>query len=215
MLTSPVLLLVHYYAVETYLFEIALDEKVEASRYGSFSATRLSLLFACLESVMHFFETFDALPAAVYFDIPYSTWTFVSHFNVVLSKLSLCVLDGWDREYAAERANFNFVVDRLKARVDEALQIALKSQEEAASNNSLPRSVPLIFLTIDAKIRETKAVHDARRADLARRNQPTGFPAEPAPTVDDAVAMPDDFTMTDSLNFFDLLDEPFLLSGWT
>jgi hypothetical protein len=214
-LTSPVLLLIHYYAVETYLCEIALDEKVDASRYGSFSATRLSVLFACLEAVRHFFEAFDALPAAVYFDVPYSTWTFVSHFNVVLSKLSLCTVDGWDLDYVAETVDFNSTLDKLKAKVDEALKLALKSQHDTTSSITLPRCVPLIFLTIDAKIGETKAAHEARRADLARRNHPTGFPTEPAQPADNALPLPEDLILTDSLNFFDLLDEPFWAPAWT
>src|ERR1700712_1701448 len=130
MLTSQVLLLVHYYAVESYVCEIALDEKIEASRYGSFSATRLSLLFACLESNKQLFETFYSLPAVVYFDIPYSTWTLVSHAKVVLSKVSLCVVDGWDHNYVSETSSFHDTLDKLSAKVEEAIQIIASSRED-------------------------------------------------------------------------------------
>jgi hypothetical protein len=214
-LTRQVLLLLHYYAVETYLYEIALDEKVDASRYGSFSTTRLGLLFACLQSAKLFFETFYVLPGPVYFDLPYSIWTLVSHMNVMLSKLSLCVVDGWDHDYVSETLNFHAVLDKLSARVAEAIQTASRSQEDATLNNSLPRSVPLIFVTIETKIREVKAVHDARRADLSRRSQPGALPTEQVQgAVDEVPVLPDDFSMMDSLDFFDFGDDAFLGQNW-
>ncbi|KIW70231.1 hypothetical protein, variant [Phialophora macrospora] len=210
-----VLLLLHYYAVETYLYEIALDEKVDASRYGSFSTTRLGLLFACLQSTKLFFEAFFALPGSVYFDIPYSTWTLVSHMNVVLSKLSLCVVDGWDHDYVSGTLSFHAVLDQLSAKVEEAIQAASRSREDATPGNSLPRSVPLIFVTIETKIREIKAVHDARKTDLSRRSQPGALPTEQAQgPVDDVPILSEDFTMLNSLDFFDFGDDAFWAQNW-
>ena len=211
------LLLTHYYAVETYLCEIAVDEKVEASRYGSFSTTRLSLLFACLRSAKQFFETFYAVPARVCFDIPYSTWTLFSHINVVISKLSLCVVDGWDNNYVSETLDLHTVLDKFSEKAGEAVQLASRSQEDTPSNNNLSRSVPLIFLTIDTKIKEIKAVHDARKADLSRRLQPGRIPSEQAQVHDDSEtpAQPESFTMIDTLDLFDFVDEPFWAQNWT
>ncbi|KAJ9616643.1 hypothetical protein H2200_000362 [Cladophialophora chaetospira] len=207
------LLLIHYYSIETYLCEIALDDKVETSRYGSFSTTRLSLLFACLRSAKHFFESFYAIPATIYFDLPYSTWTLYSHLSVVLSKLSLCVVDGWDHNYVSETLNFDTVLDRFSANVGEAVQIAARSRDETVSSSSLPRSAPLIFLTIDTKIKEIRAVQEAKRADLTRRSQAGDIPSEQAQLYIDGEfpAMPEDFNMMDSLEFFEFVDEPF----WT
>ncbi|ETI19838.1 hypothetical protein G647_08852 [Cladophialophora carrionii CBS 160.54] len=220
-----VLLLMHYYGVETYLFEIALDEKVEASRYGSFSLTRLSLLFACLQSTKHFFDTFYALPASTYFDLPYSTWTLVSHLNVVLSKLSLCVVDGWDHDYVSQTLNFHAVLDKLSAKVEEAIQMATttsgsntRSPHENAPphNSALARSVPLIFVTVETKIKEVKAVHDARKADLARRqSQHATLPGDQLQVPDElATALPEDFTMMDSLDFFNFGDDTLWGQNW-
>ncbi|OCT49937.1 putative trna processing endoribonuclease protein [Cladophialophora carrionii] len=224
-----VLLLMHYYGVETYLYEIALDEKVEASRYGSFSLTRLSLLFACLQSAKHFFDTFYALPSSTYFDLPYSTWTLVSHLNVVLSKLSLCAVDGWDHDYVSQTLNFHAVLDKLSAKVEEAIQMATTAtttttstrspQENATTpnnNNALPRSVPLIFVTVETKIKEIKAVHDARKADLARRqSQHAPLPADQLQVADElATALPDDFAVMDSLDFFYFGDDALWAQNW-
>ena len=215
MLTGPVLLRVHYYAVEVYLCEIALDDKVEASRYGSFSTTRLSLLFACLESTKAFFETFDTLPAVAAFDIPYSTWTMLSHLNVVLSKLSLCVADGWDPDYVEATVSFHSVLDNMNAKVDEAIEYAKRRRDNDISDNTLHPSVPLIFSTVAMKVNEVKAVHDARRADLSRRHQSMLQPTEAVQVATEGLAVPEDFTMMEPLDFFDFVDEPFWTQPWT
>ncbi len=209
------LLLVHYYAVETYLCEIALDEKVEAARYGTFSATRLSLLFACLRSAKQFFEIFYEVPPTIYFDLPYSTWTLLSHLNVVMSKLSLCVVDGWDLNYVSETLNLHIVLETLSGKVAEAVQIALRSQE-VPSGNTLQRSVPLIFMTIDMKVKEIEAVHDARKAEISRRCVPRGTSEQAhVPDEGEMLTMPKDFTMMDSMDFFDFGDDPFWAQTWT
>ena len=216
LLTHSVLLLVHYYGVETCLCEIALDEKVEAARYASFSVTRLSLLFSCLRSTKEFFETFYEVPATVLLDLPYSTWTLLSHLNVVMSKLSLCIVDGWDLNYVSETLNLHAVLETMSGKVAEAVQIALRSQEDSTTNG-VQRTVPMIFMTIDMKVKEIEAFHEARKAEISRRRAPGGTPSEQAQVGDESgmAAIPADFAMIDTLDSFDFGDEPFWAQAWT
>ncbi|KIW30992.1 uncharacterized protein PV07_02677 [Cladophialophora immunda] len=212
-LPQSVPLLMHYYAVETFLCEIALDDNVPASRYGSFSVTRLDMLFACLTSAKHFFDIFHSLPASTHFDLPYSTFTIVSHLYVVLSKLSLCIHDGWDQNYVASYLNFHDVLDRLSKKAEEARELILQANQladSASSSNTLLRSVPLVWMTVTAKVQDIKAVHDARKAEQSRRPQPEN------PTSDlgaELPGLPSECAMPDTLSFFDFLDEP-LWQNW-
>ncbi|KIW86764.1 uncharacterized protein Z519_12550 [Cladophialophora bantiana CBS 173.52] len=204
---ESVTLLLHYYAVEVFLYEIALDDNIPASRYGSFSITRLDMLFACLTSAKHFFEIFHSLPAPIHFDIPYSTFTIVGHLYVVLSKLSLCLHDGWDQNYVGTYLSFSDVLDHLSKTVEEARELVLRDNQEADStpSNTLPRSVPLVWMTVTAKIQDLKAVHEARKAEQTRRFQPEN------PTSDLGVelpGLPNECAMPDTLSFFEFLDEP-------
>lgn len=210
------MLKVHFYAVETYLFEIALDESANSALYGSYPTTRLTLLFACLSSTKHFFDAFFELPPSLYFDTPYSTWTLLSHLNVILSKLSLCVVPGWDHSYVAETLSLDKMLDGLSAKVDEALQMAAQSQ---ASDTVLPRTAPLVFMTVGSKVKEIKAVQEARKADISRRYHAQVAGVTPASasldSADGIPPLPDDFTMMDSIGFFDFVDEPFWTENWT
>ena len=194
MLILQVLLLVHYYAVETYLCEIALDDNIEPSRYGHFSLSRLDLLFGCLESTRKFFETFYTLPGTVAFDLPYPIWALVSHLNVVLSQLSLCTVEGWDHNYVSKTLDFYTILDKLSAQVEEAKQMVFRAPDEgtATSSTALPRSVPLIFLTVASKVRNIRAVHEARKADQVRRCQLEVPPSDLAVEIPE---LPDNFNL--------------------
>ncbi|OAL20505.1 hypothetical protein AYO22_08806 [Fonsecaea multimorphosa] len=206
-------LLMNYYAVETFLTEIALDDNIPASRYGSFSVTRLDMLFACLTSAKHFFEIFQSLPASIHFDLPYSTFTIVSHLYVLLSKLSLCIHDGWDQNYVATYLNFSDVLDQLSKKAEEARELVMQTNqlaEPTSLSHTLPRSVPLIWMTVAAKIQDIKTVHEARKAEQSRRAQPEN------PTSDlgtELPGLPSECAVPDSFSVFEFLDEP-LWQNW-
>ncbi|OAL38891.1 hypothetical protein AYO20_01642 [Fonsecaea nubica] len=213
-IAQSVLLLMHYHAVETFLCEIALDENVPASRYGSFSTTRLDLLFACLSSAKNFFELFHSLPSSIYFDLPYCIFTIVSHLFVDLSKLSLCQHEGWDQNYVATCLNFGDVMDHLSKKTEEASEFLQTNQSAADATslqNTLPRCVPLIWLTVPAKIQDIKAVHEARRAEQSRKAQPE------SQDCDVGVELPglplESALLPDTFSFFEYLDEP-LWQNW-
>lgn len=217
------LLKVHFYAIETYLFEISLDEGTNSALYGSYPTTRLSLLFACLSSTKHFFDAFFELPPSVYLDMPYSTWTLLSHLNVILSRLSLCVVPGWDHSYVAATLSLDSILDGLSAKVDEAIQIAAQTRtsdgDDAIPITVLPRSAPLVFMTVGSKVKEIKAVQEARKAEISRRYHSQVAGVTPASasleSADGIPPLPDDFTTMDSIGFFDFVDEPFWTENWT
>ncbi|OAP64274.1 hypothetical protein AYL99_00246 [Fonsecaea erecta] len=212
-LPQSVQLLMHYYAIETFLCEIALDDNIPAARYGSFSVTRLDMLFACLTSAKHFFEIFHSLPASIHFDVPYSTFTIVSHLYVTLSKLSLCQHDGWDQNYVATYLNFSEVLEQLAKKADEARELILQTNQLADPtpfSNSLPRSVPLVWLTVTAKIQDIKAVHEARKAEQSRRAQLDNSMSD---LDTEMLGLPSECVMPDTFNVLDFLDEP-LWQNW-
>jgi hypothetical protein len=220
----PDLLLIHYYAIEAYLYEIALDEKIEASHYGTFPATRLSLLFACLTSTKRFYEIFYAMPAQMYFNLAYPTWALIGHLYVLVSKLSLVAVDGWDREHASNTVNFNVVMNKLSAKIEEATALVLSKDQQTGPVPGLPERVPLIFTTIEGKIRDIKAVHEGRTAELARRDQQSTLVSiSERPTTQSQLAdthgastVPlDDLNWSSTFDFFDFSDEPFWVQGYT
>lgn len=104
---------IHYYAVEAFLYEIALSDTIEDERYGSYSLARLGMLYACLNSVRLLFDQVHAISSSEWYDTPYTTWALVRHALVVLSRLSLCKADGWDPESNCSIVDFSTLIDAL------------------------------------------------------------------------------------------------------
>lgn len=199
----------HYYTIETFLCEIALDNRIDASRYGTYPVARLSMLFSCLNSAKTFFEEFHSLPVSVYFDLPYTIWSLVGHMNVVLSKLAVSDCEGWDQSYVPSILNFFTVLDTLATKVKAAMEVAEPSSQHTGTTsfNLESYTVPPIFTTLTSRIQEVKAVHEAKRAAQFDRDQLGPH------SSDNGVTLPglaEEFTISStSTNFFDFLNDDF------
>lgn len=185
---------IHYYAVEVFLYEIALCDTIEDERYGTYSLARLGMLYACLNSVRLLFDQVHAISSSEWYDTPYTTWALVSHALVVLSRLSLCKADGWDTESNCSIVDFSTLID------------ALAHKFEVEQNVLQLAPPPQIFLMVSSRLQLIKAAHETKyAAQMSVANQiPRPSGADPTPTTLD-----DELFMPLSYPFFDFLDESF------
>ena len=198
-------LFLHYYAIEIFLYQTALNDDIGPSLYGMYPFSRLHILYACLNSTKLCFETAYTLPPSQWFDLPWSIWSLLGHAIVILSRLSLLRAEGWDQEYVRRTINFSGTMDALARQLDIARVLA-ESQSFQIGRNQLPRVVPQLFLTFSAKLRRVKAAHEAKYMAQAMNSHPI---PDPHPT--DALVIPtdDDFAMPSTTFFCDFLDESF------
>ncbi|KEF58238.1 uncharacterized protein A1O9_06164 [Exophiala aquamarina CBS 119918] len=201
------LLLLHYHITETVLFEIALDNSIDSTQYGTYPVSRLTMLFACLTSTQHFFETFHRLSVTVYFDLPYSTWSLLTHQNVVLSKLSLFVGDGWEQTYVANTLDFFTILDTFTAKVEEAKIYAMQycQQESETGYDRLLREIPVFFDSIAARIHEAKTVHQMIRTTQSQAPTPN---ITKTGATDTTLEFADEFGIQNNM-LFEFLDDGF------
>nr|KAK5451282.1 hypothetical protein LTR18_001301 [Exophiala xenobiotica] len=199
------ILLLHFYAIEIFLYQTALNGDVEPALYGMYPFSRLHILYACLNSTKLCFETAYTLPPSQWFDLPWSVWSLLGHAIVVLSRLSLLQAEGWDQEYVRRTINFSGTMDALAQQLDIARVLA-ESQSFQIGHNQLPRVVPQVFLTYSAKLRRVKASHEAKYMAQSMNSHP--MPDLPPM---DALDIPtdDDFAMPYTTFFCDFLDESF------
>ncbi|KAJ9495456.1 hypothetical protein H2202_008996 [Exophiala xenobiotica] len=180
------ILLLHFYAIEIFLYQTALNGDVEPALYGMYPFSRLHILYACLNSTKLCFETAYTLPPSQWFDLPWSA-------------------EGWDQEYVRRTINFSGTMDALAQQLDIARVLA-ESQSFQIGHNQLPRVVPQVFLTYSAKLRRVKASHEAKYMAQSMNSHP--MPDLPPM---DALDIPtdDDFAMPYTTFFCDFLDESF------
>jgi hypothetical protein len=188
------------------LYESALNENVEPSRYGMYPFSRLNMLFACLNSTKLCFETACAIPPSDWFDLPYAVWSLLGHATVVLSRLSLLKAEGWDQSYVRSTIDFSATMDRLMQHLDAARALA-ENQPRETDNCSLPRVVPQLYSAFTNKLRRIKAAHEAKYiAQLTKTT--TNVWSEgtiPMPTDDEFTNM----AAATTTFFCDFLDENF------
>ena len=162
-LTCSAILFMHYYIVEIFLYERAIDERDQSPQYSAYPFTRLHMLHACLNSTRLCFDTFHAIPLSRLFDLPYTTWTSLGHAIVVLSKLSLLQTTDWDHEYVQNVLNFSECMDKLVQTLDNA-KASAESTMERDGQNWLPQNVPQLFSMLPGTLQRVKAVHEAMHA---------------------------------------------------
>ncbi|EXJ68069.1 uncharacterized protein A1O5_08684 [Cladophialophora psammophila CBS 110553] len=195
-------LLLHYHAIEILLYETALNDGIGLSRYGAYPFSRLSMLYACLNSTKLCFETAYTIPAFDWFDLPYAVWALLGHAIVVLSRLSLSKADGWDQEYVRKTIDFSATMDKLMRHLDAAKELA-----ENQSWYQLSRVVPQLYLTFMEKLRRIKAAHEAKyRAQQASIPGVTTIPS-PAQTI--MMLTDDEIGMQRTPFFCDFLNDDF------
>lgn len=132
-------------------------------------------------------------------------WSLLGHAIVVLSKLSLLRLEGWDQEYVRKIVDFSATMDALSRQLDAAKELA-ESQSFPSGHGRLTRVVPQLFSTFSAKLKRVKAAHEAKymgqkiNANSTSDTLPTGTPTVP---TDEEFAIP-------SASFFsDFLQDSF------
>jgi len=198
-------LLIHYYAIEIFLYETALNDNIDALRYGMYPFARLNMLYACLNSTRLCFDTAYALPLSEWFHLPYTMWTLMGHAIVVLSRLSLFRAEGWDQEYIRSILDFSGVMDTLVRKLDEAKALAEKPSRPLG-DNALPRVVLQPFSTLSTKLQWIKAAHEAKYAAQTSKSDQI-----PDLSSAETVVMPtdDEFAMPPTTPFFEFLDDNF------
>lgn len=189
-----------------FLYEIALNNTIETECYGAYPFAQLNMLYACLKSVRLLFDQVHAISSSEWYDIPYTTWAVVGHAIVVLSRLSLCKVEGWNKEYNRSIIDFSVVVDALAQKFEVQRSSITGEREETGTDPSHQAAPPQIFLMVSNKLRLMKAAQEAKyAAQINDFGQTSGTPGlNPATKfVDDELGMPP------STSFFDLLDDSF------
>jgi hypothetical protein len=189
-----------------FLYEIALSDTIGIERYGAYPFARLNMLYACLKSIRLLFDQVHAISSSEWYDIPYTTWALVGHAIVVLSRLSLCRAEGWNKEYNRSIVDFSAVVDALVQKFEVQRNPITGEREETGTGSSGRAVPPQVFLMVSTKLQHIKAAQEAKYATQVDDFDQTSGALGPNPTtsfVDDELGMPP------STSFFDLLDENF------
>ncbi|RFU34087.1 hypothetical protein B7463_g2246, partial [Scytalidium lignicola] len=197
------MLLIHYHNIEIFLYEIALNENVNTIKYGTYPFIRLNMLLACLNSTKCFFDAWYSLPASVYLNSPYTTWAQIGHALMTLSKLSLFIGEGWDRDYVRSIIDFSSTVDALILQIKEINRLCQQHQPDQL----LSRSVPEIFIDLASKLQLMKEFNERRRA--AQCNHQDGALRSPLLNESSLLAFPDVDFLTPGSVLFQYLDDEF------
>ncbi|PMD37794.1 hypothetical protein L207DRAFT_532050 [Hyaloscypha variabilis F] len=115
-------LLIHHHTLSIWLHEVALHPHIPPSRYGTYTTTRLHILFSCLTSTSAFFQDFLSLPDATYITMPYFFTAHFLHAFLILSKLLLFQHPAWDRQYVASVLDLPSIIETIIAKADANIQ---------------------------------------------------------------------------------------------
>lgn len=197
---------IHYYTVEVFLYEIALSDTIETERYGTYPFARLNMLYACLNSVRLLFDQVQAISASEWYNIPYTTWTVVGHAIVVLSRLSLCKAEGWNKDYNRGIVDFATMVDALIQKFEVDRDSITSEGEEPRINLPEGGVPPQVFLMISTKLRHIK---DAQEAKYAAQIEDLGETSGSFCPNLTTTFMADELGLPPSTALFDFFDENF------
>ncbi|KAJ3474316.1 hypothetical protein NLG97_g9899 [Lecanicillium saksenae] len=108
------ILLMNIHTANIFLYEVSL---YDAPWEGTILQQRLDGLWSCVEALHAFFRTFCAMPAASYIILPYSIWGQLSHALLLLSRVCIVEIDGWDKSLIGDDKKFLFTLDNVMARL--------------------------------------------------------------------------------------------------
>ncbi|OQV08214.1 Fungal specific transcription factor domain-containing protein [Cladophialophora immunda] len=200
-----IVLLMHYYLMEIFLYEAALNDNMEPLRYGTYPFARLGMLCACLNSTKLCFDTISSFPLSELFDLPHTIWTILGHAIVVLSKLSLLRAAGWDPEYVRSVLDVSECMDVLVRRLDKAKALTGTPSEQVGQDLAT-RDVPQFFLMLPSKLQMVKAAHEARWPAQTNSTDPNSC----LTSAETGVVLTDDnFPMSPMMDLFEFFDEDF------
>jgi hypothetical protein len=118
---------------------------------------RLEILYACLESVGNFFESFLEIPPASYWNFSIVHFAQLGYALSMLQRLSIFEDPTWDLHYVAEKVNLLRVVDQLCNRMGEAVRYGgTESSDASESISSFERTA--------TKLRKLRAMFEAQMA---------------------------------------------------
>lgn len=205
-LTKLAILLMHFYMVEIFLYETALNDNIEPLRYGTNPFARLNMLYACLNSTKLFFDTVNSFPVSEFFSLPYTIWTYLGHTLSVLSRLSLLRVEGWDQNYVRSVLDISECLDNLASRLDEA-KAAVETLSGQISHNSLARDVPQPFLMLSSNLQRVKAAHEAKYTAQTTNESDQSPDLSCAELI--VMSTDDELVVPPTTSFFEFLDENF------
>ncbi|KAJ9297657.1 transcriptional regulator family: Fungal Specific TF [Paecilomyces variotii] len=196
-------LLMNYYALETFLYAVALNERMNAVRYGNFPMARLEILLSCLESTKACFDTFHSFSPSSYFHLPYPLWSQLGHAIIVLSKLSLFNGEGWDQEYVRSQMDFFEVLSTFGQKLEEAREYSRSISQAGISELSM--DIPEIFVKLTPNLQQMKDCHKARIQAQTSATDETRGPSR----GDSGSASSDDLVVPDTAGLFEFLEDSF------
>lgn len=132
--------------MEIGLYEVALNDDVPATRYGTYPVSRIDLLSSCLTSTIHYFDALLSLPSQAFLVGPYTMYAQSGHALAVLSRLLLFEHQDWDRAYAKKVMDFGTAVDTMYAKIEAGMQAPLRS--------------PDVFRHLMPRLKELKESHE-------------------------------------------------------
>lgn len=86
--------------------------------------SRSGILAGCLDACRDLLQTILEIPHSDYFLMTYGSWAQVAHAIIVLTKLCLSKVAGWDNTEAEKQMNFLYLIDELIDRLQTAVHDA-------------------------------------------------------------------------------------------
>ncbi|KAF1809130.1 hypothetical protein P152DRAFT_495064 [Eremomyces bilateralis CBS 781.70] len=156
---SHLLFTLHYRIVRLFMYEIGfnpeLSEQHISITYFPPVLSRPGILSACLDATRDLLQTILEIPHSDYFLMTYASWAQVAHAIIVLTKLCLSKIDGWDNIEAEKQINFLFLIDELIDRLQTAVR-------DAAIHPS-PHGELDVFTRVIPQMRLLKQLYRAQR----------------------------------------------------
>ncbi|KAJ5224376.1 uncharacterized protein N7469_007879 [Penicillium citrinum] len=154
----------HYDTLEILLYEIALSEEFSDFQCGSYTVSRLDILFRCLQATRSFFENFFSLPSHYFLFTPFTTLCQFGHAIVALSRLSLFQSDsGWDVSYVQRTIDYDQTIDCMVHKLEEARQFT-----ESGLDISSRAELPEVFGRLTSRMRLMKEIHHQKKEALEK-----------------------------------------------
>jgi hypothetical protein len=139
------------------LYEIGLSKAPLPSIAHPGDFQRLEILYACLESVGNFFESFLEISPASYWNFSIVHFCQIGYAISMLQRLSLFADPTWDLHYVVEKVNLLRIVDQICIRMDDAVKYGGAELPNASESISS-------FQRTAAKLRKLRVMFEAQIA---------------------------------------------------
>lgn len=112
------LLSMQHHAANIFVYEIGLYSPLWKDSLDITLSHRTSIMWSCLQATESFFQSFLAVSPHHIMTLPYSIWAQLAHALLILSRLSLLQVKGWDNDLVKQEVSFCTILDQITEKLE-------------------------------------------------------------------------------------------------